>query len=91
MIATHYDDVAAEAGAHYQVIGFSQLSTEQFRQAYEQGRNSLQVLQDYMDYRLEPASDLQRVPQEARLICKAFRLESDIMNFMENKITKRNP
>lgn len=91
LIATHYDDVAAEAGAHYQVIGFSQLSTEQFRQAFEQGRNPLQVLQDYMDYRLEPASDLQRVPQEARLICKAFRLEPDIMSFMENKITKRNP
>ncbi len=91
LIATHYDDVAEEAGTHYQVVGFSRLNMDQIRQAFDKGKDSLQFLQEQMDYRLEPASGLLSVPQEARLICKAFHLEHEIMSCMENKITKRNP
>jgi hypothetical protein len=91
IIATHYDEVSEQAGAHYQVRGFNHLSLEQIQQAFEHGRDTVQFLQEQMDYRLELASKQRSVPHEARLICKAFRLEQEIIDYMENKITKRNP
>jgi len=91
IIATHYDEVSEQAGAHYQVRGFNHLSIEQIQQAFERGRDTMQFLQEQLDYRLEPSDKHRSIPQEARLICKAFRLEQEIIDYLENNITKRNP
>ena len=91
MIATHYDAVSQEAGSHFQVRGLNHLHPDRLPLTFDQGKDTIHYLQEQMDYRLEPATKYSSVPQEARIICKIFNLEPEIMNSLENKITKRNP
>lgn len=91
IIATHYDAVSQEAGSHFQVRGLNHLHPERLLMDFEQTKATIHYLQEQMDYRLEPATPDSSVPQEARIICKIFHLEPEIIQSLENKITKRNP
>ncbi|MPM77115.1 Endonuclease MutS2 [bioreactor metagenome] len=89
IIATHYDDVAEEAKRHYRVRGFSHVD-EQVTQELALSNEPLLKLQKYMDYRLDLVLSKEQIPKEARLICRTFRLEPEILSYMEKKITKEN-
>ncbi|MCK5344776.1 MAG: hypothetical protein KAR20_15290, partial [Candidatus Heimdallarchaeota archaeon] len=86
LVSTHFDGVTSGEMAHYQVIGlknvdFAQLKSEigPFDPTNQRNRTSIDVIQEHMDFRLEPVSPGRKVPQDAMNIAKLLGLLDEIV------------
>lgn len=77
ILTTHYDGVAQDASAHYQVIGLQQMHD------FPQDTMPLEKISRMMDYRLERAKQHEVCPQDAWKICQLLNLEKEILDIFE--------
>lgn len=79
IMTTHFDGVALDACAHYQVAGLKNLPVK----AEENNCNSHKatgVVADYMDYGLIKVPKDTKVPKDALAICRFLGLDEQIMS-----------
>lgn len=89
LVATHYDGVIDENMIHYQVVGLKNVDFEMLKQKIKMNKSdSIEILQDYMDYSLQRADYLYEVPKDALNICRILGLEEDVIILAENYYEK---
>jgi dsDNA-specific endonuclease/ATPase MutS2 len=90
IIASHYDEIAQEAEAHWQIIGLSQLDLKALRKQLNSGKDPTLFLQEKMNYSWEISASEKTVPKEARLVAGLLGLDQEIMeNFAKEMAKKR--
>ncbi|WP_331722037.1 lysine 5,6-aminomutase reactivase ATPase KamC [Alkalithermobacter paradoxus] len=81
VLSTHYDDVGNSDIVHYQVIGLKNINFDSLKRRIDLNkRQSIQIIQDHMDYRLEKVSVDNKVPKDALNISILLGLENEIVN-----------
>ena len=85
VLVTHFDGVAAHAGAHYQVVGLRELDLEQVRRelAGLQGLSGAEHIGRYMNYGLYRVEDARDCPRDALNICRLLGMEPEILEIVE--------
>lgn len=76
IITTHFDSVVENNMKHYQVVGLKNLDFEKLKNKL-QVNNSLETIQDNMDFTLEESTDTE-VPKDALNIAKLIGLDDEI-------------
>jgi len=76
IITTHFDSVVENNMKHYQVVGLKNLDFEKLKTKL-QVNNSLETIQDNMDFTLEESTDTE-VPKDALNIAKLIGLDDEI-------------
>lgn len=85
VLATHYDNVARYARAHYQVIGLRQLDLEALKRQLL-GLNSqagVELISQHMNYGLYQVEGEQDCPRDALNICRLLGMEPEIVDMIE--------
>lgn len=81
VIATHYDGIAKEAKAHYQCVGLKKTDFNSLNEKIKNSReNSVDILQEYVDFTLEKVSASSDVPRDALNICRLLNFPEEILN-----------
>ena len=84
ILATHYDGVAAEANAHYQIIGLRDVDPAAIKAELSAGeKDGVALIARHMNYglyRVEGASDC---PRDALNICRMLSLKPEILDRIE--------
>ncbi|HHW57014.1 MAG TPA: hypothetical protein GXX15_04965 [Clostridia bacterium] len=76
LLSTHYEGIVEEDMVHYQVVGLKNVNFGMLKQKINMNRgNSIEILQDHMDYSLEKVDSFCEVPKDALNICKILGLE----------------
>lgn len=85
VLATHYDNVAPKANAHYQVVGLRQLDLQQLQReiAGMQGRAGMDHINRYMNYGLYRVEGRQDCPRDALNICRLLGMDPHILEMVE--------
>ncbi len=90
VLATHYDQVAPHASAHYQVIGLRALDEDALRR--ELAAHGAQAAPDcisrYMNYGLYRVDGPQDCPRDAVNICGLLGMESEILQRIKKTMEK---
>lgn len=80
IISTHYDNVAEDNMTHYQVIGLKNADFEALKRKLNLNKSqSVDIIQDNMDYRLELVSRINSVPKDALNICMLLGLDKEVL------------
>lgn len=74
LMTTHFDGIVREGMNHYQVVGLKNVDFEKLKRKIELSSNSMGLIQDYMDYRLEKAGK-EEVPKDALNIAKLIGID----------------
>jgi len=84
LMATHYDGVAALAGAHYQVAGLRRMDNAALlrKAAGASVEDRVALIAGCMDYGISPAGG-ENIPMDAVNICRLLGLPEDILNLIE--------
>lgn len=81
LISTHYDDITTDYIDHYQVVGLKNINLNSLKHKLDLQKNKgIDILQEYMDYRLEKIKHKTQVPKDAINICKFLGLQEEIIN-----------
>jgi dsDNA-specific endonuclease/ATPase MutS2 len=81
VVSTHYDGVVQENMMHYQVVGLKNLDFNALKHKIVLNKmKSIDIIQEYMDYRLEKATREQRVPKDALNISILLGLQEEIID-----------
>ncbi|ERI91969.1 MutS domain V protein [Clostridiales bacterium oral taxon 876 str. F0540] len=81
VISTHYDGAVSENMTHYQVIGLKNIDFNLLRQRIKSDKiNSVSLIQEHMDYRLEKVNTHSEVPKDALNICTLLGLQDDVID-----------
>ena len=85
VLATHFDDVAPKANAHYQVVGLRDLNLQQLSRelAGLQGKAGADHISRYMNYGLYRVEGKQDCPRDALNICRLLGMEPEILRMVE--------
>ncbi|MDK2793374.1 MAG: mismatch repair protein MutS2 [Caldanaerobacter sp.] len=90
VLATHYEGVIEDDMVHYQVVGLKNVNFEELRQKIViDEENSVKILQEHMDYRLERVNPNCEVPKDALNICRIFGLEREVIELAETYYKRR--
>ncbi|MGB9780120.1 MutS-related protein [Caldanaerobacter sp.] len=90
VLATHYEGVVEEDMIHYQVVGLKNVNFEELSEKIMRDeKNSVKILQDYMDYRLERVDPSCEIPKDALNICKLLGLEKEVIDLAETYYKRR--
>lgn len=90
IITTHFEGLTDINGAYnYQVIGLRNIDKNLIMDEMNNGKDN-DVLEKYMDYRLEKISKDNLVPKEAIMIADILGLKKDILNDAKNIIKENN-
>ena len=82
VIATHYDGIPTKNTVHYQVKGLKNVDLELLKSKIDTSqRYSVEIIQDFIDYRLEKVPYHSKVPKDALNIAILLGLKKDIINF----------
>jgi len=85
VIATHYDRIPTKNTTHYQVIGLKNVDFKELKsKIFASQKNSIEIIQDFIDYRLEKVSFNSKVPKDALNIASLLGLTKDVI-----KLAKR--
>jgi dsDNA-specific endonuclease/ATPase MutS2 len=85
LITTHYDGVVDDDMVHYQVIGLKNVDFDSLKLKIDLNKtNSIEIIQEHMDYRLEKLSKENKVPKDALNISILLGLEDSIVNIVKN-------
>lgn len=93
LISTHLDDINIDDVSYYQVIGLKNVDFNGLKRQIDlkiktgKSSNGVQILQEYMDYRLEKVTKETKVPKDAINICKLLGLDNEIVNIID-KLSK---
>lgn len=82
LLTTHFDGVAEDNINHYQVVGLKNVDFEKLRKAMELKRNSLSLLQEFMDYKLERTKESE-VPKYAFNIGVLLGMDKDFFKILK--------
>ena len=74
LMTTHFDGIVGDNMNHYQVVGLKNVDFENLRRKIELSKNSMELIQEYMDFRLEKA-DKAEVPKDALNIAKLIGID----------------
>ena len=85
VLATHFDDVAPKAKAHYQVVGLRDLDLTQLQQelAGMQDQAGAEHISRYMNYGLYRVEGAQDCPRDALNICRLLGMKPEILQMVE--------
>ena len=85
VLATHYDNVAQRANAHYQVRGLKDLNVEKLRLeiAGMDGNAGMERISQHMNYGLYRVEEKQDCPRDALNICRLLGMEPKILKMVE--------
>lgn len=90
LISTHYDGVAEKGMVHYQVAGLKNVDFDALKLKLDLSRkNSVEIIQDNMDYSLERVPEDNPVPKDALNICTLLGLEEDIVDIARKYYEKQ--
>ncbi len=86
LMSTHYDNVADEKFNHYQVAG---LKNSEFKKNKKLNpEDYLNLISQYMDYKIIKIENNESVPKDALNICRLLGLSSDILCAIEENYIK---
>jgi DNA mismatch repair protein MutS2 len=81
LVSTHYDGVVDEDMVHYQVTGLKNINFNSLKYKIDLNKmNSIDILQEHMDYRLEKVTKEQQVPKDALNISILLGLQEEIID-----------
>ncbi len=81
VISTHYDGVVTDDIVHYQVVGLRNLDFTSLKYKIDLNKhNSIEIIQEHMDYRLEKVTNTFEVPKEALQVAELLGFEEEILN-----------
>lgn len=81
LISTHYDEVINDDIDHYQVVGLKNINFESLKYKIDLNKKqSVSLLQENMDYRLEKVDKKTKVPKDALNICTLLGLEDEVIS-----------
>ena len=84
LLTTHYDKVAENASAHYQIIGLRDVDPEEIRRELSAtGDDGIQVIARHMNYGLYRVEGKADCPRDALNICRMLSLKSEILDEIE--------
>lgn len=88
LITTHYDNVAnGEDVTHLQVVGLGDVDYEKLKKELKYNKNyGIDVVTQYMDYRLKEVNHSSEVPRDAINIARLMGLEEEIISYAERKL-----
>lgn len=89
LITTHFDGVAQANMNHYEVVGLKNVDFNNLRRKIEISANSMSLIQDYMDYRLEKSNDTE-VPKDALNIAKLIGINEKFANIIMQEYSKED-
>ena len=84
LLTTHYDKVAENANAHYQIIGLRDVDPEKIRaELAVTGDDGIQVIARHMNYGLYRVEGRSDCPRDALNICRMLALKEEILHEIE--------
>lgn len=84
LISTHYDNIADDTMVHYEVIGLKNADFSKINLSLQGNNiNSIDVIQENMDYRLEKITNRSDVPRDALNIARVLGLNKEILHIAE--------
>lgn len=83
LVSTHYDGVVDKNMNHYQVVGLKNVDLDNLKKDLTI-KNSIEVIQEYMDYRLERIEGIREVPKDALNISKLLNFDEEVIKIAEN-------
>ncbi len=89
LITTHFDGVARANMNHYEVVGLKNVDFNKLKRKIEITVNSMSLIQDYMDYRLEKSKDSE-VPKDALNIAKLIGINEKFANIILQEYSKED-
>lgn len=90
LITTHYDNVAnSDDVIHYQVIGLSEIDYGALKEKITPSSNSMNLVSQYMDYRLKKVTKDTKVPKDAINIARLMGLDESIIEDAERILNSK--
>lgn len=89
LITTHFDGVAQAGMNHYQVVGLKNVDFSKLKRKIEINENSMGLIQDYMDFRLEH-SNSSEVPKDALNIAKLIGIDEEFTKIILQEYSKED-
>jgi DNA mismatch repair protein MutS2 len=89
LITTHFDGIAQANMNHYEVVGLKNVDFSKLKRKIEISDNSMSLIQDYMDYRLEKTKDSE-VPKDALNIAKLIGINERFANIILQEYSKED-
>lgn len=87
LITTHFDGLSNIEGIrHLQVIGLKNINLEDLKLELSKVDGKKQVLEKYMDYRLEEIKDGAEVPRDAILVAQLMGLNEEILDIAKQAV-----
>lgn len=84
ILSTHYDKVAENANAHYQIIGLRDIDPEAIRQELRAtSDDGIEVIARHMNYGLYRVEGRSDCPRDALNICRMLSLKPEILKNIE--------
>ena len=84
ILSTHYDKVAENANAHYQIIGLRDIDPEAIRQELRAtSDDGIEVIARHMNYGLYRVEGRSNCPRDALNICRMLSLKPEILKNIE--------
>ncbi|NLU23425.1 MAG: hypothetical protein GXW99_01640 [Clostridiales bacterium] len=84
ILSTHYDKVAENADAHYQIIGLRDIDPEAIRRELQgSGDNGIEIIARHMNYGLYRVEGRSDCPRDALNICRMLSLKPEILKNIE--------
>lgn len=87
LLTTHFDSVISDDVAHYQVIGLKNLDLNKIKNKLILNKNSIEVIQDNMDFRLEK-SESKKVPEDALNIARLIGIDKELSDMIIKEYDK---
>lgn len=89
IITTHFDGVASKEMNHYEVVGLKNVDFSKLKRKINITTNSMSLIQDYMDFRLEKSEDSE-VPKDALNIAKLIGINERFANIILQEYSKED-
>ena len=91
IVTTHFDGLSnMEDIQHLQVVGLKNINLEELKRELSQVEGKKQVLEKYMDYRLEEMKSSAEVPRDAILVARLMGLNEEILNIAKEAVSEAN-
>lgn len=89
LMTTHFDGIVREGMNHYQVVGLKNVDFNKLKTKIELSSNSMGLIQEYMDFRLEKAGK-EEVPKDALNIAKLIGIDKRFTKIILDEYIKED-
>lgn len=86
LMSTHFEEIAQDDMTHYQVKGlkgFDTLSTQKFNK--DSPLTGIDIIQDYMDYRLEKVNNEKTIPCDGIRIARLLGIDQELLSLLDDE------